>query len=161
MKKCPRCGSVLRDEVKFCPECGYNFFGKGKRRFWKEQKFENCEYKTVANWLRQVSGRYEILSIRAGIRYADESVLLIFNIRQFYFTYCTIRYYDDEAARGHYYYIGCSDHYDRFFTSGRTLVDRDLAEFSRNSRRNILHLRRESFVAGGSKIYGGVDIIEA
>ena len=158
MKKCPRCGSTLHDEAKFCSECGYSFIHKGKRRFWKEQKFENCTIQAVADWLRAAGGRYEIISIRAGIRYADKGFILTY--KQYYFTYCSIRYYDDAAAKGHHYFISYNLQYDGLFTSAQEKVNRELAKRRPAYGKELLRLRRESFVEGGGKICGGIDIFE-
>ncbi len=121
-------------------------------------QIQNCSIETVANWIRSINGFCEIISVRAGLRYEEKGI--IFTREEYYFTYCSIRYYDDNQAQGHHYILNFSCTGDGFFTPAKTIVARELAQHRPANGRVLLSMQRDSYIRGGTKVCGGVEILE-
>ena len=154
LKICPRCKRQLRDDAKFCDNCGWSFSERRQRKRWyDEKKFENVSLEDVQNWVKANSGRVEIISARGNARYDTKGIFFL--KRTFYFPWLTIRYYPDTA--GHRYVFLNATEYSGFFKNGDRKTEEDMEEMKRHYsiKKEVFSIVRDSYYSGGggSKIW--------
>lgn len=145
MKKCPRCGQIIDVYANYCQNCGWDFNGRRKKRWWHIKKFENVSFEEIRQWLYENNGHIEILDIKGYLRYFTEGIF--FTSEEWELQYLNIKYYDDEKAAGNYDIVWSSA-YDFLFWSGiaraEGFVDRNIGGY-----KLIKKIKRSAHYQGG------------